>query len=213
MITEQHAPAGQHRGLRPVKRLKLTTPVNITEELRSGCCRQQHVIVLRYSCFSTAAVMRARLILCALTEPEVLNRIAAMLSPMYNRSSRTFTYIVEGHVVCRHAFTIYWGLSVYKLDVARRMTMSDMLVTMHGRTGQQYPTYARAWLHRWMARFFHSVCDTHQSGVASPAAGTRPRTASYCVSLKAFSRTHRLPPSPHRLLLLLFRQVVPSTGD
>jgi hypothetical protein len=207
------------RRLRPVKRLKLTTPMNITEELRSGCCRQQHVTLLRHSCFSIAAVLRARLIMCTLTEPEVLNRIAAMLSPMYNRSSSTFTYIVEGHVVCRHAFTIYWGLSVYKLDVARRMTMSNMLVTTHGRNGQQYPTYARAWLHRWMARFFHSVCDTHQSG-SNRLCLTR--ASEYVSTLVVV-----LPHSPICTSLLLsfvslstclfalivLRQVVSSAGD
>ena len=160
---------------RPKKWAKTINAESIDAARRVPCCAKDH-----RATFSTGQVLDARILLCRLSEQEVLVHVAAMVKCMLLPDGCGVTFLVQGLPVCRVAFQWYYGIADRKLRHAISLARGNRnaspyfrlttLIVVDGVTAVAHvgfgdrATPKRDWLVAYLYHFLSENCDTHQSG-------------------------------------------------
>lgn len=107
---------------------------NVMDDLKLVCLCEQQCIEK----FNIGEVLAGRKFFHSKNEVGKLQWLIDVLKLFYNIDQNKVTLMLNGHVVCRDAFLVYYGISQYKYYAAKKNIQNGNLIAIHGNSLRNY---------------------------------------------------------------------------
>ena len=104
------------------------------------------------------SVQSTRKAMMNLTMMQITLSMIALLTYMYDPEANTFQLILQGHTACKLAFSIYYSVSLYKINVT--MTHVRQGTTpVHGNALREYDGHLSTLCNAWLTKYCYNYGD------------------------------------------------------